>query len=91
MAEGLCMFSVPAVPSTLRKVVADVHHNFFHSPDKSCCGSARYYKIQEGSLKLMYSWLCCVITVKWISQLGMSSNFGKACSISCLQAICLHF
>lgn len=39
----------------------------------------------------MYSWLRCVITVKWISQLGLSSNFGKACSISCLRAICLHF
>lgn len=73
VSAGLCVFYT----------LADVHQNFFHSPDKSQCRSAKYYKIQEGSLMIVYSWLRCVITVKWISQLGMSSNFGKACSISC--------
>lgn len=97
MAEDLVggsvcsQFPQVCVSSTLWKVIADVPQNFLHSLDKSRCGSAKYYKIQEGSLMLMCSWPHCVITVKWISQLGMSSNFGKACSISCFQAICLHF
>lgn len=96
MAEdlvGACVcsqFRQGCASSTFWKVIADVYQNFFNSPDKSWCGSAKYYKIQEGSLMLMYLLLSCVITVKWISQLGMSSNFGKTCSISCFQAICLH-
>jgi len=97
MAEDLvggCVcsqFLQRCVSSTLWKVVADVHRDFFHSPDKSLCGIAKYYKTQEGSLMLVCSWLPSVITVKGISQLGMSSNLGKACSISCFQAICLRF